>query len=61
MLDLVIDNRAYELEHVFSFGASSAVETIVLSGSDPASMLARNKKLINKQIDKALEDLEIER
>ncbi len=61
MLDLVIDNRAYELEHVFSFGASSAVETIVLSGSDPASMLARNKKLINKQIDKALSDLEIER
>jgi hypothetical protein len=53
----VIDNRAYELEHAFSFGASGAVETIVLSGKDPASTFASQKKVINKMIDKAVNDL----
>jgi len=60
MLDLVIDNRAYELEHAFSFGASSAVETIVLSGTDPASTFAKQQKMIQKMIDKAVENLTAE-
>ncbi|MBQ3815418.1 MAG: hypothetical protein II836_05125, partial [Clostridia bacterium] len=57
MLDLVIDNRAYELEHAFSFGASGAVENIVLNGKDPSSTFASQQKVINKMIDKALKDL----
>ncbi|MBQ9819646.1 MAG: hypothetical protein IJM60_05135, partial [Bacteroidales bacterium] len=57
MLDLVIDNRAYELEHAFSFGASSAVESIVLSGKDPSSTFASQKKVIDKMISKAVDNL----
>ena len=60
MLDLVIDNRAYELEHAFSFGASSAVEQIVLNGTDPASALAKQNKMIQKMIDKAVENVTAE-
>ncbi len=56
MLDLVIDNRAYELEHAFSFGASGAVETIVLNGKDPASTFASQQKVINKMIEKAVKE-----
>ena len=51
MLDLVIDNRSYELEHAFSFGASAAVESIVLNGKDPASTLKSQSKVINKQME----------
>ena len=58
MLDLVIDNRAYELEHAFSFGASGAVENIVLNGKDPASTFATSRKMIDKMISKAVENLE---
>lgn len=57
MLDLVIDNRSYELEHAFSFGASNAVQTIVLNGKEPASTFASQKKVITKMIDKTLKDL----
>ena len=57
MLDLVIDNRSYELEHAFSFGASNAVQNIVLNGQDPASTFASQKKAISKMIDKTLEKL----
>ena len=57
MLDLVIDNRSYELEHAFSFGASNAVSTIVLNGKDPASTFATQKKAINKMIEKTIEKL----
>jgi len=57
MLDLVIDNRAYELEHAFSFGASGAVESIVLNGKDPASTFATSRKMIDKMISKAVENL----
>ena len=57
MLDLVIDNRAYELEHVFSFGSSNAVSSIVLNGKEPASTFASQKKVINKMMEKTLKDL----
>lgn len=57
MLDLVIDNRAYELEHAFSFGASGAVENIVLNGKDPASTFATSRKMIDKMISKAVDNL----
>lgn len=57
MLDLVIDNRSYELEHAFSFGASSAVENIVLNAKDPASTFASLSKVINKSIEKTVEKL----
>lgn len=57
MLDLVIDNRAYELEHVFSFGSSNAVSSIVLNGKEPASTFASQKKFINKMMEKTLKDL----
>ncbi len=57
MLDLVIDNRAYELEHAFSFGASGAVESIVLNGKDPASTFATSRKMIDKMISKAVDNL----
>ena len=57
MLDLVIDNRSYELEHAFSFGASNAVQTIVLNGKEPASTFASQKKVISKMMEKTLKDL----
>ncbi len=57
MLDLVIDNRSYELEHAFSFGASNAVQTIVLNGKEPASTFASQKKVITKMMEKTLKDL----
>ncbi len=57
MLDLVIDNRSYELEHAFSFGASNAVSNIVLNGQDPASTFASQKKVISKMMEKTLKDL----
>ena len=57
MLDLVIDNRAYELEHAFSFGATSAVENIVLNGKDPSSTFASSRKMIDKMISKAVDNL----
>jgi hypothetical protein len=60
MLDLIIGNRAYELEHAFSFGASSAVEGIVLNGTDPASTFAKQEKMINKMIEKAVANLTAE-
>ncbi len=60
MLDLVIDNRAYELEQAFSFGSSSCVETIVLNQGEPASIFERQTKIINKNIEKTLENLGVE-
>lgn len=60
MLDLVIDNRAYELEQAFQFGSSSSVESIVLSQQEPASSLQKMEKVINKNIQKTLEGLGVE-
>ncbi len=57
MLDLVIDNRAYELEQAFAFGSSSTVESIVLSGKDPASTFASASKNITTKIEKTLEEI----
>lgn len=57
MLDLVIDNRTYDLELAFSFGSSTAVQNIVLNGSEPASTFASQKKVISKLIEKNLADL----
>ncbi|MGN1346764.1 MAG: hypothetical protein ACI4V1_08255 [Eubacteriales bacterium] len=57
MLDLVIDNRAYELEQAFAFGASSTVQNIVLNGQEPASAFAKMSKVIEKTIDRTLKDL----
>ena len=57
MLDLVIDNRSYELEHAFSFGASNAVQMIVLNGKEPASTFASQKKVITKMIEKNIKKL----
>ncbi len=57
MLDLVIDNRSYELEHAFSFGSSTAVQNIVLNGQEPASAFASQKKVITKMIEKTVKDL----
>lgn len=57
MLDLVIDNRTYDLELAFSFGSASAVQSIVLNGKEPASTFASQKKVISKLIDKNLEKL----
>lgn len=55
MLDLVIDNRSYELELAFSFGSSSAVQDIVLNGKEPASTFASKSTSIAKNIEKALD------
>lgn len=60
MLDLVIDNRSYELELAFSFGVSTAVNSIVLNGKEPASTFASSNKSIASNIDKALEKIEAE-
>ncbi len=60
MLDLVIDNRAYELEQAFQFGATNAVQTIVLNGKEPASTFASQSKVIGKLIERTLKDLTIE-
>lgn len=57
MLDLVIDNRTYDLELAFSFGSSTAVQNIVLNGKEPASTFASQKKVISKLIEKNLADL----
>ncbi len=57
MLDLVIDNRAYELEQAFAFGSSSTVEGIVLNGKDPASTFASSAKSIASKIEKTLEEI----
>jgi len=58
MLDLVIDNRAYELEQAFAFGSSSAVEGIVLNNKEPASALASASKSIASKIEKTLEQID---
>lgn len=60
MLDLVIDNRSYELELGFSFGVTTAVNSIVLNGKEPASTFASSNKSIGANIDKALEKIEAE-
>ena len=57
MLDLVIDNRAYELEQAFSFGSSTSVEQIVLQGKEPASVLASASKSIASKIEKTLQQI----
>lgn len=57
MLDLVIDNRAYELEHAFSFGVSSAVEAIVLSNKEPASQFKVSSKVVSASIKKTLDNI----
>ena len=57
MLDLVIDNRTYDLELAFSFGSSSAVQSIVLNGKEPASTFASQKKVITKMIEKNIKKL----
>ena len=41
----------------FSFGASNAVQTIVLNGKEPASTFASQKKVISKMMEKTLKDL----
>ncbi len=58
MLDLVIDNRAYELEQAFQFGSSSCVEGIVLNQKDPASSFEKAEKSINSNIEKTLKGIE---
>lgn len=58
MLDLVIDNRSYELELAFSFGVSNAVNSIVLNGKEPASTFASSSKSIASSIEKALEKID---
>ena len=57
MLDLVIDNRAYELEQAFSFGSSSTVESIVLNNKEPASAFASASTNIATNIEKTLEKI----
>ncbi len=57
MLDLVIDNRAYELEQAFQFGSSSCVEGIVLNQKDPASSFEKAEAGINSNIEKTLEGI----
>ena len=60
MLDLVIDNRAYELEQAFWFGSSSCVEGIVLNKKDPASSFEKAEKNIASNIEKTLEGIGVE-
>ncbi len=57
MLDLVIDNRTYDLELAFGFGVSNAVNSIVLNGAEPASTFASQKKAITKLLEKNIEKL----
>ncbi len=57
MLDLVIDNRAYELEQAFWFGSSACVEGIVLNKKDPASSFEKAESGINASIEKTLEGI----
>lgn len=57
MLDLVIDNRTYDLELAFSFGSANAVQSIVLNGKEPASTFASQKKVITKMIEKNIDKL----
>ena len=57
MLDLVIDNRAYELEQAFDFGANSAVNSIVLNEKEPASTFASASKSIASKIEKTLNQI----
>lgn len=57
MLDLVIDNRAYELEQAFQFGSSSCVESIVLNAKDPASSFEKAESGIASNIEKTLEGI----
>lgn len=57
MLDLVIDNRSYELELAFSFGVSTAVNSIVLNEKEPASTFASSAKSIAANIEKALDKI----
>lgn len=58
MLDLVIDNRSYELELAFNFGVQSAVNSIVLDEKEPASTFASSAKSIAASIEKALEKID---
>lgn len=58
MLDLVIDNRAYELEQAFWFGSSSCVENMVLNGKDPTSSFEKAESSINSSIEKTLKSIE---
>lgn len=60
MLDLVIDNRAYELEQAFQFGSASCVEGIVLNKKDPASSFEKAEKNIASNIEKTLEGIGVE-
>ena len=54
MLDIIIDNRTYELEKAFGWGVSSAVDSIVLNGMAPASTLKAMSKMLNKTFERVL-------
>ena len=58
MLDLVIDNRAYELEQAFNFGSTTAIDNIVLNSKEPASTFASASKSIASKIEKTLEQID---
>ncbi len=57
MLDLVFDNRIYEVEKAFKRGVSNSVDSIVLNGAPAASTLAKIQKIMDKVLDKAVKEL----
>ncbi len=57
MLDLVFDNRIYEVEKAFKWGVSTSVDNIVLNGAPAASSLEKIEKATSKIIKKAVETI----
>ncbi len=55
MLDLIIDNRTYELEKAFGWGVSSSIDSIVLNGTPEASAFKALNKVVKKKVEMTLE------
>jgi len=54
MLDIIIDNRTYELEKAFNWGVSSSVDNIVLRSAPAASTFKSMQKMMSKTIEKTV-------
>jgi len=54
MLDIIIDNRTYELEKAFNWGVSAAIDSTILNGKEAASTFTAMSRAINISIEKTV-------
>lgn len=58
MLDIIIDNRTYELEKAFNWEVTKTIESIVNSNAEATSTLTKMAKAINASINRTIKAVE---